>query len=222
MLFTLFLLFWINVISISLPAKTKNVTAPRTTETSWKTTLASQRKAHYHTTLFTCTDVHTCSEAQRLGPIKAQDTGEQSACWWNGLEGSQLGMGKHADSLALITEALNLSSTHTHKQTKTHEYTKWNADTLSPQRPRQDWTTAIHTGNIYSKMGGLLAKDSFCCLKYQNWKRPGQLALSLHKKTEKKCNKRARNDAIKRFKRDLKGFSLDLSVCFWQWLKCVL
>lgn len=52
-------------------------------------------------------------KAQRLGPIKMQDTVEKGVCWCNGLEWSQLGLGKHVDSLALITEALNLSYTHT-------------------------------------------------------------------------------------------------------------
>ena len=52
-------------------------------------------------------------KGQRLAPIKMQDTVEQLVCWCNGLEWSQLGLGKHVHSLALITEALNLSYTHT-------------------------------------------------------------------------------------------------------------
>lgn len=76
---------------------------------------------------------HTYSKAQRLGPIKIQDTAEQSVCWCNGLEWSQLGLGKHAHSLALITEALNLSSTHTHTKTHTNIQTEIQIHTLSPE-----------------------------------------------------------------------------------------
>lgn len=55
------------------------------------------------------TNVHTCSKAAPKLTAEIQDNIE-SVCGCNGLDWSQLGLGKHADSLAFITEALNLSS----------------------------------------------------------------------------------------------------------------
>lgn len=107
------------------------------------------------------TDVHTWTKAQRRGSIRIQDSVE-SMWWCNSSDWSQLGLGKHAESLALITEALNLSSaTHTME----HEYTNWSIETISPQRLRHDWNTNSHSGHTYSKMEGFWERTASSALK---------------------------------------------------------
>lgn len=136
----------------------------RINDTGCKTTLTSQRKPTAGQLLYlpntrAQTHTHTCSKAQRLGPIKMQDT-VKSEC--AGLEWSQLGLGKHAHSLALITEALNLSYTLTHTKTHTNIQTEIQIHTPSPEtKARLNYRPPDRTYLL--KNGGLLAKDSFSC-----------------------------------------------------------
>lgn len=165
---------------------------PRTRETSWTTTLASQRKPTTTRPLYMHRWTHMLW-TQGLGPIKTQDPREQSVCWWNGLEWSQLGMGKHADSLALITEALNLSSTHT-KTDKRHTNTQTETQTRSLSSETEAGLNYRPPDREYwLKNGVVVGIGQFLLLKIPTSEN-GQASL---------CNKRARNASIKRFKRDL-------------------
>lgn len=64
---------------------------------------------------------------------------------------SQSSLGKHAQSLALITGALNLSSTthtltHARMHNKNWTYKLKYMETISPQRHWHDWNKSSHSG----------------------------------------------------------------------------
>lgn len=146
------------------------------------------------------TDIWT--KAQRRGSIRIQDSVE-SMWWCNSSDWSQLSLGKHAESLALIREALNLSSaTHTMK----HEYTNWSIETISPPRLRHNWNTNSQSGYTYSKMEVFWERTASSALK-TNMETAGPASFVI---ADRKNGIRDRKSKVTR---DFKGFSLDLSRC---------
>lgn len=162
------------------------------------------------------TDVHTWTKAQRRGSIQTQ--GSVESMWWcNSSDWSQLSLGKHAESLALITEALNLSSaTHTME----HEYTNWSIETISPRRLRHDWNTNSHSGHTYSKMGGFWERTASSASK-TNMETAGPASIVIADRKNVIRHRKRRNKKAK-LQGTLKAFTW---ICLAVWLyglKCVL